>query len=188
MALLYGDIRVELREVRLNDLPMEMLEISSKATVPVMQFEDGSVLDESLDIIDWALSTADPENWSQLSDESLVKENDERFKPLLDQYKYAVRFPEKSQLEHRHATLFFLHRLNKRLQQSAYLAGDRQGRVDIAIMPFVRQFAGVEPEWFRQCEFAALRSWLQGMLNSILFQQAMQKYPVWHVGNEPVYL
>lgn len=189
MALFYAGIRVELREVKLSDIPVEMLELSAKATVPVLQLENGAVLEESLDIIDWALSIGDPKKyWSQANDDSLIRENDESFKPLLDQYKYADRFPEKSQLEHRKATLVFLDRLDNRLRRSAYLVGNRQGRVDIAIMPFIRQFAGVEPDWFGQCEFAALRCWLQGQLNSNLFQQVMQKYPAWHVGKNPVYL
>lgn len=188
MALLYAGIRVELREVKLNDIPGEMLVLSSKSTVPVIQLQNGTVFEESLDIIDWALSIADPENWSRATDESLIRDNDEDFKALLDQYKYADRFPDKSQLEHRKAALVFLDRLENRLRQAAYLTGDRQGRVDICIMPFIRQFAGVDPEWFGQCELVALRSWLRGMLDSNLFQQVMQKYPVWQVGNEPVYL
>ena len=187
MALTYSKIEVELREVKLNDLPSDMLRLSPKATVPVMHLPDGSVLEESLDVIDWALSVRDHEDWRGADDEDLVRENDDVFKPLLDRYKYADRFPQKTQFEHRRAALFFLDKLEARLKNYTYLTGKRLGRVDVAIMPFIRQFAAVEPGWFEQCEYAAVRYWLQGMLDSALFQNVMKKYPLWKHGNEPVY-
>ncbi len=188
MALLYADVRVELREVKLAKLPVEMLQLSPKATVPVLQLADGSVFEESLHIVDWALSVADPEHWLRVTDESLVKENDEGFKPLLDKYKYADRFPELSQMAHRQAASGFLYKLDEKLRQSTFLAGSHRGKTDIAIMPFIRQFAGVEPEWFSQCRFTALRRWLLVMVGSSLFLQVMQKYPVWYAGGERTYI
>lgn len=188
MALTYSKIEVELREVKLNDLPSDMLRLSPKATVPVMHLPDGSVLEESLDVIDWALSVRDHEDWRGADDEDLVRENDDVFKPLLDRYKYADRFSQKTQFEHRRSALFFLDKLESRLKNYTYLTGKRLGRVDVAIMPFIRQFAAVEPGWFEQCEYAAVRHWLQGMLDSALFQNVMKKYPLWKHGNEPVYL
>lgn len=187
MALAYSGIQVELREVKLSQVPAEMLAVSPKATVPVLQFEDGSVLDESLDIMVWALSCADMENWLDFNDESLIRENDESFKPLLDKYKYADRFPEKNQQQHREAAAPFLGKLDDRLRQQPYLGGQQSGLVDIAIMPFIRQFSGVEPAWFQQCEWKALRDWLNTLLASELFQRVMVKYPVWQTGEGRIY-
>ena len=187
MALVYSGIEIELREVKLNDLSPSMLALSPKGTVPVLHLVEGKVLEESLDIIDWALAQADPGNWLRSSD-GLIIENDGSFKLLLDRYKYADRYPEKSQLEHRELALSFLQQLDLQLQNSAYLYDDKLSKVDIAIMPFIRQFAGVEPAWFANCEFSALRRWLQVMLASELFQKVMPKRAVWNPGDETVYL
>ena len=186
-ALVYSEIPLEHREVKLNNLPEAMLIISPKATVPVLQLSDGSVLEESLEIIDWSLSIRDPHGWLDYNDQALVRENDESFKPLLDKYKYADRYPELPQSEHLSNCLPFLTKLEHLLQNSTYLSGDRQGRTDVAIMPFIRQFAGVEPGWFSQGEFSSTRHWLNSLVESELFKKVMQKHPVWQPGDEPVY-
>ena len=113
MALAYSGIRVELREVRLSNKPEEFIKISPKATVPVLVLESGEIIEESIDIIHWALLINDPEQWLVEDREGLIKENDEVFKLLLDRYKYADRFPELTVDEHRQAALPFLRRLDR---------------------------------------------------------------------------
>ena len=187
LALAYSGIKVELREVKLSDKPAEFLALSAKATVPVLQLNDGRILEESLDIIEWALSTADPDGWLVADESALINANDEVFKPLLDRYKYADRYTELSQQEHRTAALPFLALLDSKLQDSDYLTGSRLTRVDISIMPFIRQFAGVEPDWFVQSELIALRHWLEKLLESPLFKKVMVKTSFWQAGDASVY-
>jgi len=189
MALAYSAISVELREIRLNNMPQELLRISPKATVPVLHFPDGTLFEQSLDIMHWALSVSDPQQW-QIDDfesQQLMWQNDEDFKPLLDAYKYAERFPRLSQLEHRSNAECFLQRLEHRLVEHAYLIADRQTIADIAIMPFIRQFAGVEPRWFEHCEYAGVRRWLNQQIESDLFKAVMRKYDFWQAGDDSVY-
>jgi glutathione S-transferase len=189
MALAYSAISVELREIRLSNIPQELLRISPKATVPVLHFPDGSLFEQSLDIMHWALSVSDPQHW-QIDDfesRQLMWQNDEDFKPLLDAYKYAARFPQLSQLEHRNNAEYFLRRLEHRLVEHAYLIADRQTIADIAIMPFIRQFAGVEPRWFEHCEYAGVRRWLNQQIESDLFKAVMRKYDFWQTGDNSVY-
>jgi len=189
MALAYSSIRVELREIKLSNMPRELLRISPKATVPVLDLADGTILEQSLDIMHWALSISDPQQW--LVDDSrsveLIQQNDEGFKALLDAYKYADRFPRLSQLEHRNNAEFFLNLLENRLVDHPYLLGDRLTITDVAIMPFIRQFAGVEPQWFEQCRYAGVRHWLNQQIESSLFKTVMTKYAFWHSGDEAVY-
>jgi glutathione S-transferase len=182
-------ISVELREIRLSNIPQELLRISPKATVPVLHFPDGTLFEQSLDIMNWALSVSDPQQWLTDDSESqqLIRQNDEDFKPLLDAYKYAERFPQLSQLEHRNNAEYFLQHLEHRLVEHAYLIADRQTTADIAIMPFIRQFAGVEPRWFEHCEYAGVRRWLNQQIESDLFKAVMRKYDFWQAGDETVY-
>lgn len=187
MALAYSGIRVELREVRLSNKPEEFINISPKATVPVLVLENGETLEESIEIIRWALSINDPEQWLVEDRGGLIRENDEVFKSLLDRYKYADRFPELTVDEHRKAALPFLRRLDKILTNNNFLSGERLSFVDVAIMPFVRQFAGVEPRWFDQSEFESLRRWLGSMLASELFGRVMLKVDFWEAGGEVVW-
>ena len=189
MTLAYSEIRVELREVRLSSMPQEMLDISPKATVPVLLLPDGSLFEESLDIMHWALLIADPQQWLVDDSESqeLIRQNDEDFKPLLDAYKYADRFPQLSQLEHRTSAEYFLHQLEVKLRQHPFLVSERKTISDVAIMPFIRQFAGVEPRWFEQCEYAGVRRWLNQQIESDLFKSVMSKSAFWQPGGDAVY-
>ena len=182
MALFNSGIRIGIREVKLSDMPEELVAVSAKATVPVLQLPGGQVIDESIDIMRWALSIADPNHWLTDKDTSdyLIEQIDNDFKPLLDYYKYADRHTEISQLEHRHNAEPFLRMLNDRLQHHTCLIDNQIKLADIAIMPFIRQFAGVEPGWFAQSEYTALRSWLNQLIESSLFQAVMHKYPIWH--------
>jgi len=189
MALVYAGIRVELREVKLGNKPLDFTRLSPKATVPVLRTADGILLDESLDIMHWALSISDPERWHSNDAESarLIKHNDEVFKPLLDAYKYADRHPQLSRLKHRKLAEQFLGLIEARLEKHSWLVGERQTISDVAIMPFIRQFAGVEPKWFENCEYERVRNWLDGQINSVLFQQVMQKFAFWQSGDAAVY-
>ncbi len=189
MALAYSEIRVELREIKLSNMPQELLSISPKATVPVLYISDKSLLEESLDIMHWALSISDPLQWltDDSASEELMWQNDENFKPLLDAYKYADRFPQLSQLEHRKNAEQFLRLLEGRLHEHACLMGDRPTIADAAVMPFVRQFAGVEPQWFQQCEYTEVRRWLNQLIDSKLFKSVMRKYAFWQSGDDTVY-
>ena len=189
MALACSAIRVELREIKLSNMPQDLLDISPKATVPVLYVSQQTILEESLDIMDWALSISDPLQWltDDPASEELIRQNDEDFKPLLDAYKYADRFPQLSQLEHRNNAENFLRLLEDRLQQHTCLISDRPTISDAAVMPFVRQFAGVEPQWFQQCEYTEVRRWLNQQIDSKLFKSVMGKYAFWQCGDDTVY-
>ena len=189
LALAYSDIRVEIREVKLSSKPQEFLSLSPKATVPVLYLADGTLHEESLDIMYWALSVSDSMQWLTEDPESkeLIRQNDEDFKPLLDSYKYADRNPQLSQAEHRGNAEYFLRLLEARLTDHTYLMGERLTITDVAIMPFIRQFAGVEPQWFQQCEYTVVRRWLSKQIDSDLFKSVMRKYSFWQPGDKTVY-
>jgi len=193
MALVYSGVAFELREIVLKNKPPEMLNASPKGTVPVLILSDSTVIDESLDIMKWALSKNDPDNWvMQTSPEAscslnaLIQENDYEFKGYLDRYKYADRYPEHSMAHYRTQGEAFLSSLEKRLQSSPYLFGDQLTMADIAIMPFVRQFAHVDIEWFRQTPYKHLQLWLDTFLQSTLFNRVMKKYPPWEPSGQIV--
>lgn len=186
MALHYAAVPVTLREVRLKDKPQAMLAVSAKATVPVLVLPDGSVLDESCDVMRWALARNDPDNWwddglaGQI--EQLVQQNDLAFKPLLDRYKYADRYPAFPAGHYRAEGERFLRQLEARLQQSRFLLGDSLGFADVALLPFIRQFALVDRDWFDATPYPQLRAWLEALLASGLFLGVMGKYPPWQEG------
>ncbi len=189
MALCYAGVKVELREVLLKDKPAAMLAASSKGTVPVLVLEDGTVLDESYDVMRWALAQHDPDGWldDSLMEEldKLVQQNDVEFKPWLDRYKYAVGYPEFSAEYYRSEGEQFLQVLEGHLEQHAYLLRDTPCFADVAIFPFVRQFAFVDKEWFESAPYPRLQSWLEMLLASELFLGVMAKYPVWQEGDRP---
>jgi glutathione S-transferase len=189
MTLAYSSIRVEIREIKLSNMPLQFLELSPKATVPVLRLSDGTLFEQSLDIMHWALSIADPQQWlvDDSDSQELIRQNDEDFKPLLDAYKYADRFPRLSQLEHRNGAEYFLRQLEDKLCQHSFLVSERITITDVAIMPFIRQFAGVEPKWFEQCEYAGVRRWLNQQIDSALFNSVMSKHVFWQPGNDAIY-
>ena len=182
---------VVLREVVLKDKPASLINISPKATVPVLLLEGGQVLEESLDIMQYALSTH-PDLEKALLPESLkvdifslIKVNDGDFKCALDRYKYADRY-EQSQTYYREKGEVFLDALNERLNSHRYLMGDEMTLADLAIFPFIRQFAHVDKPWFEASHYTALVQWLDEWLASDLFISIMTKYPQWQEGDEPV--
>jgi len=184
LALAAAGVAVAHREVALARKPAALLAISPKGTVPVLQLDDGTVLDESLDIMRWALARRDPQGWLNAAPEAeqaaLIHRNDEDFKPLLDRYKYASRHPEQTQAEwHDRAVASHLADLEARLGQATSLCGDRPSMADAALFPFVRQFAGVEPARFARGPLPNLRRWLEGWLASPLFEAVMVRHAPW---------
>ena len=192
MALVYSDTKIELREVDLKNKPDDFLNVSPKATVPILILNNGVVLEESLDIIYWALSVQDKDGWLVLNENQkkladlLINENDTEFKLHLDHYKYSKRFPEYSEIHYRQQGEVFLEKLNEILKNTKYLINDKLTLADIAIAPFVRQFSNVDIDWFRNSKYQLLVQWLDDILNSSLFTNAMGKYPVWELNNEKI--
>ncbi|MEY3523360.1 MAG: hypothetical protein RIT33_777 [Pseudomonadota bacterium] len=184
MALAYSGIAVEIREISLREKPASLLAISPKGTVPVLQ-NDGLVIEQSYDIMKWALKQSDPDCWLTAETEAVidawVAKNDGPFKKLLDQYKYPDRYPDISLEETlSQATASFLGPINEQLTKGTYLLGSKVSLADIAIFPFVRQFAMVNPDWIDQSGLDSLKQWLNQHLESPLFLSVMQKYPTWH--------
>lgn len=179
MALKYAGIAVEVVEISLKEKPAKMLQASPKGTVPVVITEDSKVIEESLQIMHWALAHNDPDYWLVNDAEGLIAdlitENDGTFKQALDRYKYAIRFPEKSQANHRADGEVFLVKLENLLNHHSFLSGEKIGLADIAIFPFIRQFAGVDAAWFETAPYPKLRAWLKAQVDSDLFLSVMQK-------------
>ncbi len=196
MGLLYAGIRCELREVLLADKPTAMLAVSPKATVPVLQLPNAQVLEESLDIMLWALNQADAQHWltpqtGTMRDMlQLVEFNDTDFKHHLDRYKYPDRYRSENTdaQQQRACASEFIATLEVRLANSLYLFGDRPALADVAIFPFIRQFAATDRQWFMQAPYPHVQRWLQSWLDSHLFQRIMRKYPPWQSGDTAVYL
>lgn len=193
LAIASSGIRCELREVVLKDKPEALIALSPKATVPVLQSTDGRVIDESMDIALWALSQSDPDNWYQrLSNDqhqqmlALIELNDGEFKYFLDRYKYADRYPDQSQNYYRQQGEKTLAQLENLLDDNGSLLAEDWTLADIALLPFIRQFAFVDKHWFDQSPYPLVRSWLEDFLNSDLFKSIMPKYAQWQPGDEPV--
>lgn len=175
-----------LREVVLRNKPAEMIEASPKGTVPVLVLPDGKVLEESLDIMRWALSRNDPEHWLQGDDPALIQENDGNFKANLDRYKYPNRYDLTDSLPYREAGVEFLRKLDDRLAHGEYLSGSTRSLADMAIFPFVRQFAEVDRQWFDSEAPERVRAWLDILINADLFLSIMAKYPAWSTGDPEI--
>jgi len=181
MALRYAGVPVEIVEVSLKDKPAQMLALSPKGTVPVLN-ADGVVIDESLQIMRWALAQNDPDDWLLAGDsfaalwmEKLIEGNDQIFKSALNRYKYAERYPERPMEAYRAEGALFLQKLDELLEGRDYLLADHPSLADIALLPFVRQFAHVDREWFAQTPYIRLQAWLQRLLESELFTSIMKK-------------
>ncbi|MCV6611545.1 MAG: glutathione S-transferase [Amphritea sp.] len=190
LAIAGSGIAVELREIVLRDKSAAMLDVSPKGTVPVLVLPDCQVIDESLDIIYWALGQSDPDNWL-LTDTpeqatqagQLIETIDQQFKPNLDRYKYFDRFPEHSQAHYRAACEEVLELFESLLETQRYLTGDQCSVADIATFPFIRQFAHVDREWFFAADYPCLQAWVTGFIESPLFTSIMKKYTPWQAGD-----
>ena len=185
LSLLMRGVAVELREVVLRAKPAAMLEVSAKATVPVLVLPDQRVLDESLDIMRWASAEGGAVDWMSPDDAMLVADTDGAFKHHLDRYKYADRYPADA-VDHRAEATRFLQRLDDRLDTRLMLGGDRLSMTDIAILPFVRQFAETDRGYFDALPLPALQRWLATFLGSPLFGRAMTRFAPWQDGDSPV--
>ena len=185
MAIAVSGLQVELREVILRDKPAEMLTASPKATVPVLLLSSGKIIDESLDIMRWVLSQNDPQNWLAEDGDALIAENDGRFKTALDAYKYPNKPGVTDPVEPRTDGMAFLAKLQKRLETQTFLCGERPTLADIAIFPFVRQFAATDADWFNAQPLPHLQGWLERHVGSPMFAQIMVRYPQWQAGDAP---
>jgi len=194
LGIVFAELQVELREIVLKNKPAQMLTISPKGTVPVLELAEGArskrqVIEESREILEWALEQNDPHallNTDLVSANTLIEQNDNEFKHWLDRYKYADRHPERSQLEYRQQGEVFLQVLENLLTKNKYLFGDHISIADIGIMPFVRQFAHVDREVFYSLPYPYLQQWLSDWLEHPVFQQVMAKYQPWQDGDEIV--
>ena len=182
LALSVSGTHCALREVRLANKPAALLAASPKGTVPVLQLADGSVIDQSIDIMRWALARSDPERWLDRDDADLIARTDGEFKHSLDRYKYPDRH-DGDAIVHRDRGSVFLHDLNARLATSRFLCGEIRGMADAAIMPFVRQFAAVDRDWFAAQPIAHVQTWLADQLESRLFAAVMDKWSPWSPGD-----
>ena len=188
MALKLANIEVEVREISLRDKPAHMLQVSPKGSVPVLVLQDGSVIDESLEIMFFAWQThatglahinASLGGNIHADAGELILENDNSFKQALDAYKYPEKHPSKTQAQHRAEGEVFLQKLEGLLEKNIYLFDAKPSMADIAIFPFVRQFAAVDNAWFEGTPYPKLRAWLNGWMDSELFKSVMQKRAVY---------
>lgn len=185
LAIAVSGVAVELREIKLSAKPPAMLEASPKGTVPVVVLPDGGVIEQSLEVMHWALGQNDPEGWRGRDDAGLIARNDGPFKHDLDRYKYPERHGSDA-LVHRESGLVFLTELDARLALHGQLCGSERGLADMAVMPFVRQFAATDPDWFASQPLPHLQRWLAGHLESELFASVMGKFAPWREGDLPV--
>lgn len=185
MALWVAGIAAELREVKLAAKPPELIAASPKATVPVLVTQGGKVIEQSLEIMRWALAHHDPESWLAGDDAALIAANDGPFKHHLDRAKYPDRY-EADGVDHRAAALALLAPLEQRLESAPYLCGSARTLTDIALFPFIRQFAHSDRDWFARQKLPRLQNWLEGHLASDLFAAIMPKFAPWKAGDPRV--
>ena len=185
MALSQYNIKIELREILLKDRPEELLKISPKGTVPVLQLPNKKIIDESLDIINWVLKNNDSD-WTEVNydeQKQIIKTNDEVFKYHLDRYKYSDRYPEQSEGFYQKECEKYLLQYEKKLSENIFFVCNKIQLVDIALFPFIKQYAQMNKLDFLKL-FPKLNKFLDGLLESKLFNSVMKKYPVWTLNSE----
>lgn len=188
LALKSARVRVELREILLMDKPQAFLATSASATVPALRLSD-RVLDESRDIMVWALEQSDPQRLLDMPQEgwNLIEENDGPFKTALDHTKYASRYPDLDAKAERSKAAAFLAGIDERLKGQSGLFGNRPTIADYAILPFVRQFANIDRDWFDAQAWPDLINWLSAFTESTALEQIMTKYVPWSEGDAPIW-
>ena len=186
LAIVSSGIQVEMREIVLRDKAPEFIETSPTATVPCLKVKE-LIVDESLHIMDWALGQNDPENLMQMPTEgyALMSTCDGPFKQALDRYKYPNRYPDTDPNKNRDAASDFIRKLEQYLDGNLF--GPDPKLVDFAILPFIRQFAHVDSDWFSKQPWEKTRIWLQNFKDSDRFAAIMDKYPKWVTGDAPTY-
>ena len=192
MALYLSQIEVELRDVSLRNKPQPMIEISPKGTVPVLLLDDGSVIDESLEIINWCIKRnpslfKDRLNKDQeLFTEDIIKIFDKEFKFHLDRYKYSSRYKDVDETSHRNSCISILKNLDKEIKNTSYFFSNNPHKIDLCILPFIRQFRIANPNWFdNHEEIPRIQKWLSSFLESYLLKEVMVSYEVWEK-NKPI--
>lgn len=180
LALYHAKINHEHREITLKNKPAEMIQASAKGTVPVMVQPDGQVLEESLDIMLWALNIPSPPS----ADSQFIQENDTTFKHALDRYKYPGRYDEIADANYRQICEKFLIKLEN--HPSIFQDKTRISLLDMALFPFIRQFTMVDPEWFASQPYPNIQAWLEFISSTELFEQVMQKHPIWQPSDAPI--
>ena len=190
IAFILSETKCELREVLLRDKPQPMLDASPKGTVPVLIKKDGSVIDESLDIINWLLSVNNFLKQDKDNDyeEEIIRLFDNDFKFHLDRYKYSTRYDKDKELFHRDKCCEILNQLEEKIISDPWLLGMTVSKLDICILPFIRQFRIANENWFDDCkQFKKIQKTLQYFLSWEVFTAAMKQYPQWEEGNEKTY-
>ena len=190
LALMAASIDCEMREVVLRNKPASMIALSAKGTVPVLQLQNGKVIDESIDVMHWALGQSDPYAWLDADPaltRRLIDRNDSSFKDELDRYKYHVRYPEHTQQHYRSRAETFLTELETllRAHDGIGLVRNALTLADVAVFPFIRQFSRVEADWFGDSPYEHVKHWLHGLECGNLFSSVMKKSPPW-VDGDPV--
>ena len=189
MAIAASGVECELREVVLRNKPPSLIQASPKATVPVLIDGNGCVIDQSLDIMLWALRQHDPDQWLAPEEGTLeamlalIAECDGPFKHALDRYKYPQRYEGVNGCEYRDQAAVWLSGLNNRLGSSRFLFGARPALADMAIAPFIRQFAHTDLDWFQAQTWPYLQAWLEAWKQGSLFARVMHKYSPWQEGS-----
>ena len=192
LAVFSAGIQVELREILLRDKPEAFLKASPKGTVPVVELVDGTVLEESRDVMQWALAQNDPDGWLDVQHRdpdgtaAFLDALDGPFKTHLDRYKYASRFDPEAALKHREEGAAMLAKFDSKLATQPSLSGTKNGLLDFATLPFVRQFRIADPVWFDTQPWPHLHHWLRDFLASRQFASVMKKYAVWQAGGRGV--
>ena len=188
MALAYTNLQLEIREISLKNRPIELYEASKKGTVPVLISLDKEVIDESIEIMLWALKRDPDQTWlveNHMKELDVIEKNDYLFKKWLDRYKYHDRYPNNSKEFYRKKCDNILVEYEEQLQSTKYFLKDSLSLSDIAIFPFVRQFANVDYKWFEN-KYDKLVLWLERICSSDLFIDIMQKYDEWESNNKNI--
>ncbi len=187
MGIALSQQKVLLREIVTKDKPSELLASSPKGTVPVLVLPNGQIIEQSIEVMNWALQQNDPQdllrsNNPTLSEQvqQLIKTNDDDFIGHLEKYRASVRYRNIDVEQRRHACEVFISELESKLAQHEYLFGDTPSLADFAVMPFVSQFVRVEKKWFVQSEYQNVGHWLRAHLDSKLYTQVMKQYPLWN--------
>ncbi|MGF1905895.1 glutathione S-transferase [Aliivibrio salmonicida] len=193
LGIIHAHQIVLLRDVDMNNKPEEMLSISPKGTVPVLLLENGSVIDESIDIMVWALNQSDPNNLLYSHDKALlpvmlelINRSDTEFVNALQKYRAASRYHDDNETKCRNMCCGWLMEIEQRLSLHAYIMGEKPSLVDYAILPFIRQFSRVDKKWYAQAPLPYLRAWLVNHYNDPLFSKVMMTYPKWKNNDDPI--